>query len=86
MTAAPYRLLHLHRGVGEATGDGGALHHAEGLGVLHAPVRVRPQQAWREQTVGVTTGFQVVNRRSITAYQLAAGAQRGSTESSSCGP
>ena len=52
----------VHRGVGEAAGDGGggALHHAEGVRVLHVPVRVRPQRPWRKQTVGVTTGSPVL--------------------------
>ena len=52
----------VHLGVGEAAGDGGggALHHAEGVRVLHVPVRVRPQRPWRKQTVGVTTGSPVL--------------------------
>ena len=54
-------LLYVDKGVGEAAGDGGggALHHTEGVRVLHVPVRARPQRPWRKQTVGVTTGFQI---------------------------
>ena len=63
MIVAPDHPLHPEpRGVGEAAGDGGggALHHAEGVRVLHVPVRVRPQRPWRKQTVGVTTGSPVL--------------------------